>query len=88
MSFVDCTNQQHKFFYGGSHMNFIVNLSNLTKGKKEIGTWMIEYKNGALADSNLLFQRGSFINGKVNGSQYNLTGLESIDMSAKDRLRE
>jgi hypothetical protein len=84
MSFVDCTNQQHKFFYGGSHTNFIVDLSNTTNGKKEIGTWMIEYKNGALSDSNLLFQRGFLINGTVNGSQYNLTGLESIDTVCKE----
>jgi hypothetical protein len=84
MSFADCANQQHKLFYGGSHMNFTVDLSKITKGEKQIGTWTIEYKNGALADSNSSFQRGFFTSGTINDGQYSLTGLESTDTVCKE----
>jgi hypothetical protein len=78
-SFVDCSNQQHKFFDGGSHTNFTVDLSNTTMSKSGIGTWIIEYKTGGLSHLNLLSKAGFFTNEKINGSHYSLTGLETVD---------
>lgn len=78
-SFVDCSNQQHKFFDGGSHTNFTVDLSKTTMNNSGIGTWNIEYKSGELSHFNLLSKGGFFTNGKINGSQYTLTGLETLD---------
>jgi hypothetical protein len=78
-SFVDCNNQQHKLFDGGSHTNFTVNLSNTAMSKSGIGTWNIEYKSGELSNFNLLSKGGIIINGKINGSHYSLTGLETVD---------
>jgi len=43
-SFVDCSNQQHNFFYGGYHTNFTVDLLNTTMSKSVIGTWNIDTK--------------------------------------------
>jgi hypothetical protein len=78
-SFVDCSNQQHKFFDGGSHTNFTVDLSNTTMSKSVVGTWNIEYKSGELSHFNSLSKGGFFSNGKINGSHYSLTGLETVD---------
>jgi hypothetical protein len=78
-SFVDCNNQQHKFFDGGSHTNFTVDLSNTTMSKSVVGTWNIEYKSGELSHLNLLSKGGFFTNGKINGTHYSLTGLETVD---------
>jgi hypothetical protein len=47
--------------------------------KRGIGTWNIEYKSGELSNSNLLSKEGFFISGKINGSHYSLTGLETVD---------
>ena len=78
-SFVDCSNQQHKFFDGGSHTSFTVDLSNTTMNKSVVGTWNIEYKSGELSHLNLLSNGGYFSNGKINGSHFSLTGLETVD---------
>jgi hypothetical protein len=81
-SFVYCSNQQHKFFDGGSHTKFTVVLPNTTMSKSGIGTWNIEYKSGGggeLSHSNLLSKGGLLINGRINGSHYSLTGLETVD---------
>jgi hypothetical protein len=78
-SFVDCSNQQHQIFDGGSHTNFSVDLSNKTLSKNKIGTWIIEYKTAELSHHNLLSKGGYFTNEKMNGSHYSLTGLETID---------
>jgi hypothetical protein len=78
-SFVDCTSQQHKLFFGGSHLNFAANLSNTTKSQNGIGTWMIKYKSGELPNLNSLVKAGTLTNGTISGSHYNLKGLETTD---------
>jgi hypothetical protein len=78
-SFVDCANQQHQSFHGGSYTHFTADLSNLTKSKNGIGTWMIEYKNDGIAGLKTLVNGGSLTNGSINGSHYSLTGLETVN---------
>src|SRR5690348_11144365 len=79
-SFVDCSNQQHKLFYGGSHMNFTANnLSGITNTKNPIGTWMIKYNGGGPFDLNMLVKAGILTNGTIDGNHYNLQGLEITD---------
>jgi hypothetical protein len=78
-SFVDCNNQQHKFFDGGSHTNFTVELSHTTMRKSGVGPGNSEYQSGELSHLNLLSKGGFFTNGKINGTHYSLTGLETVD---------
>lgn len=78
-SFVDCSNQQHELFQGGSHTIFTVDSSNKTMNKGEIGRWNIEYKTGELPQPRSLSQSGYFTNEKINGSHYSLNGFETID---------
>jgi hypothetical protein len=78
-SFVDCSKQQHELFQGGSHAIFMVNSSNKTMNKGEIGRWNIEYNTGELPQPRLLSQSGYFTNEKINGSHYSITGFETID---------
>jgi hypothetical protein len=78
-SFVDCSNQQHQSFDGGSYTSFTVDLSNKTMSKSGIGTWTIEYKTGELSHYNLLSKGGYFTNEMINGTHYSLRGLETVD---------